>query len=84
MRDGCKRDTAHDVTDPRAFPGMLSACFGFCSSEFLPRRLLPLLLLLEVVQLLRRWQTRDERVIDGHAVVVPPRAVTEPPAVDRR
>jgi hypothetical protein len=51
---------------------------------FMPRRLVPLLLLLEVVRLVRRWQTRDERVIDGHAVVVPPRALSEPPAVDRR
>jgi hypothetical protein len=56
----------------------------FLLLRFLPRRLLPLLLLLEVVQLVRRWQTRDERVIDGHAVVVPPPALTEPSAVDRR
>jgi hypothetical protein len=56
----------------------------FLLLRFLPRRLLPLLLLLEVVQLVRRWQTRDERVIDGHAVVVSPPALTEPSAVDRR
>jgi hypothetical protein len=48
----------------------------FLLLRFLPRRLVPLLLLIEVVQLVRRWQTRDERVIDGHAVVVPPRALT--------
>ena len=56
----------------------------FLLLRFLPRRLVPLLLLLEVVQLVRRWQTRDERVIDGHAVVVPPRALTEPSDLDRR
>jgi len=45
---------------------------------------MPLLLLLEVVRLVRRWQTRDDRVIEGHAVVVPPRAVPGPSAIDRR
>ena len=63
---------------------MLCRMLRFLLLRFLPRRLVPLLLLLEVVQLVRRWQTRDDRVIDGHAVVVPPRALTEPSAVDRR
>jgi hypothetical protein len=55
----------------------------FLFLRFLPRRLVPLLVLLEVIRLLRRWQTHDDRVIDGHAVVVPPRALTERSAVDR-
>jgi hypothetical protein len=63
---------------------MLNRMLRFLLLRFLPRRLVPLLLLLEVVQLVRRWQTRDQRVIDGQAVVVPPRALTEPSAVDRR
>jgi len=56
----------------------------FLLLRFLPRRLVPLLLLLEVVRLVRRWQTRDDRIIDGHAVVVPPRRLTGRSAVDRR
>jgi hypothetical protein len=43
-----------------------------------------LLFLIEVVRLVRRWQTHDDRIIDGHAVVVPPRGLTERSAVDRR
>ena len=63
---------------------MLCRMLRFLFLRFLPRRLVPLLLLLEVVRLVRRWQTHDDRVIDGHAVVVPPRALTERSAVDRR
>jgi hypothetical protein len=32
--------------------------------RFLPRRLVPLLFLLEIFRLFRRWQTRNEPVID--------------------
>ncbi len=63
---------------------MLCRMLRFLLLRFLPRRLVPLLLLVEVVQLVRRWQTRDERVIDGHAVVVPPRALPGPSDIDRR
>jgi hypothetical protein len=63
---------------------MLYRMLRFLLLRFLPRRLVPLLLLLDVIRLVRRWQTRDARVIDGHAVVVPPRALNEPSTVDRR
>ena len=63
---------------------MLCRMLRFLFLQFLPRRLVPLLLLLEVVRLLRRWQMHDDQIIDGHAVVVPPRALTERSAVDRR
>ena len=51
--------------------------------RFLPRRLVPLLVLFEVVQLVRRLRARndrddvvrDERIIEGRATVVPPRAI---------
>jgi hypothetical protein len=32
--------------------------------RFLPRRLVPLLFLLEIFRLVRRWQTRNEPAID--------------------
>jgi hypothetical protein len=32
--------------------------------RFLPRRLVPLLLLLEFFRILRRWQTRNDPVVD--------------------
>jgi hypothetical protein len=43
--------------------------------KFLPRRLLPFLFLLELIQLVRRWQTRDDRP--------PPRNVTPRDATPR-
>jgi hypothetical protein len=55
--------------------------------RFLPRRLVPLLVLWELVQVVRRLRagrplfgddSTDDRVIEGRATRVPPRAV-EPP-----
>ena len=51
--------------------------------RILPRRLLPLLFLFELVQLVRRLRSRDaqpsvrfdDRIIDGQATAVPPRAI---------
>jgi hypothetical protein len=48
--------------------------------RFLPRRLLPLLALWEVVQLVRRLRAGrqlfgDDRVIEGHATPVQPRSI---------
>jgi len=64
----------------------------FLLLRFLPRRLIPLLALYEIVQLVRRfrrdgdvaWRTDqrwsdDDRIVDGHATVVPPRAVDRGP-----
>jgi hypothetical protein len=36
----------------------------FVLLRFLPRRLVPLLFLLELFRLFRRWQTRNDPVID--------------------
>jgi len=36
----------------------------FLLLRFLPRRLVPLLFLLEIFRLLRRWQTRQDPVVD--------------------
>ncbi len=36
----------------------------FLLLRFLPRRLVPLLFLLEIFRLFRRWQTRNDPVID--------------------
>jgi len=48
--------------------------------RFLPRRLVPLLFLLEIFRLFRRWQTRNEPVIDPsrHA-----RSASDPDATPR-
>jgi hypothetical protein len=54
----------------------------FLLLRILPRRLLPLLVLFELIQLVRRLRARDDQIIEGHATVVPPRAV-EPRAIDR-
>jgi hypothetical protein len=43
--------------------------------RFLPRRLVPLLFLLEIVRLLRRWQTREDPVVIEHSPRV--RAATD-------
>jgi hypothetical protein len=48
--------------------------------RFLPRRLLPLIALWEVVQLIRRLRAGrplfgDDRVIEGHATPVQPRQI---------
>jgi hypothetical protein len=48
--------------------------------RFLPRRLLPLLMVWEVVQLVRRLRARrplfgDERIIEGRATPVQPRPI---------
>ena len=51
--------------------------------RILPRRLLPLLFLFEIVQLVRRMRSHDappsvrydDRIIEGHATPVPPRAI---------
>jgi hypothetical protein len=52
--------------------------------RFLPRRLLPLLMVWEVVQLIRRFRAGrplvggdpyDDRVVEGHATPVPSRPV---------
>ena len=55
--------------------------------RILPRRLLPLLFLFEIVQLVRRLRSNgtqsdappsvryDDRIIEGHATPVPPRAI---------
>jgi hypothetical protein len=55
----------------------------FLLLRYLPRRLLPLFVVWEVVQLVRRLRAGrpligDDRVIDGQATRVPPRAI-EPP-----
>ena len=60
----------------------------FLLLRFLPRRLIPLLALYEIVQLVRRfrrdgdfpWRTDqpwsdDDRIVEGRATVVPPRTV---------
>jgi hypothetical protein len=55
----------------------------FLLLRFLPRRLVPLLVLFEVIQLVRRLRARndrdevvrDDRIIEGRATVVPPRAI---------
>ena len=62
---------------------ILWAMLRFLLLRYLPRRLVPLLVLWEVVQLIRRLRERrplfaDDRVIEGQATRVPPRAV-EPP-----
>ncbi len=36
----------------------------FVLLRFLPRRLVPLLFLLEIFRLFRRWQTRNEPIVD--------------------
>jgi hypothetical protein len=36
----------------------------FLFLRFLPRRLVPLLFLLEIFRLFRRWQTRNEPAVD--------------------
>lgn len=36
----------------------------FLLLRFLPRRLVPLLFLLEIFRLFRRWQTRNDPVVD--------------------
>jgi hypothetical protein len=41
----------------------------FLFLRFLPRRLVPLLFLLEIFRLFRRWQTRNDPVIDGSSRV---------------
>ena len=52
--------------------------------KFLPRRLLPLLVLFELVQLVRRLRRGDDdRIIEGHATVVPPRAIDRGPTTTR-
>ncbi len=39
--------------------------------RFLPRRLVPLLFLLELFRLVRRWQTRNDPVVDRSRRVRP-------------
>ena len=39
------------------------AMFRYLLLRFLPRRLVPLLFLLEIFRLVRRWQTRDDPVV---------------------
>jgi hypothetical protein len=54
----------------------------FLLLKFLPRRLLPLLVLFELVQLvrrLRRGDDDDDGIIEGRATVVPPRAIDRGP-----
>ena len=51
--------------------------------KLLPRRLLPLLVLFEIIQLVRRLRSNsisttgryDDRIIEGQATVVPPRSI---------
>ena len=68
-------------------PGMLR----FLLLRYLPRRLLPLLVVWQAIQLVRRLRAGrplfgDDRVIEGRATRVPPRAVSTgavpPPAVE--
>ena len=40
------------------------AMLRFLLLRFLPRRLVPLLFLLEIFRLFRRWQTRNDPVVD--------------------
>ena len=52
----------------------------FLLLRFLPRRLIPLLMVWEVVQVVRRLRGGrplfgDDRVIEGHATPVPPRPI---------
>jgi hypothetical protein len=52
----------------------------FLLLKFLPRRLLPLLVLYELVQLVRRLRRDDDDgIIEGRATVVPPRAIDRGP-----
>jgi hypothetical protein len=53
----------------------------FLLLKFLPRRLLPLLVLYELYQLFRRFRRGDDddRIIEGRATVVPPRAIDRGP-----
>jgi hypothetical protein len=53
----------------------------FLLLRFLPRRLVPLLFLLEIVRLVRRWQTRDDPVAPAPKRVGP---VWDAPAEPRR
>jgi hypothetical protein len=55
----------------------------FLLLRFLPRRLVPLLVLFEMVQLVRRLRARDDRIIEGHATEIPPRP-TKPQAIESR
>jgi hypothetical protein len=43
----------------------------------------PLLVLFEMVQLVRRLRARDDRIIEGHATEIPPRP-TKPQAIESR
>ena len=62
---------------------MLCGMWRLLLLRILPRRLLPLLFLFEIVQLVRRLRSHDaqpsvrydDRIIDGHATPVPPRAI---------
>jgi hypothetical protein len=52
----------------------------FLLLKFLPRRLLPLLVLYELIQLVRRLRRDDDDgIIEGRATVVPPRAIDRGP-----
>jgi hypothetical protein len=52
----------------------------FLLLRFLPRRLLPLLAIVELVMLVRRLRRGDDdRIIEGRATVVPPRAIDRGP-----
>jgi hypothetical protein len=52
----------------------------FLLLKFLPRRLLPLIVLFELVQLVRRLRRDDDDgIIEGRATVVPPRAIDRGP-----
>ena len=52
----------------------------FLLLKFLPRRLLPILVLFELVQLVRRLRRDDDDgIIEGRATVVPPRAIDRGP-----
>jgi hypothetical protein len=62
---------------------ILWAMLRFLLLRYLPRRLVPLLVLWEAIQLVRRLRGgrplfADDRVIEGRATRVPPAAV-EPP-----
>ena len=51
----------------------------FLLLRFLPRRLVPLLFLLEIYRLMRRWQTRDDPTAGPPRRVGPaPRGGTDP------
>jgi hypothetical protein len=85
--DAVASDRAAVTPSPGLRAPQADGMWRFLLLRVLPRRLVPLLVLFELVQLVRRLRARNERIIEGHATEIPTRptkpTAIEPRAIDR-